>query len=71
MKKSLIVCFVNVVLCVLVGLLVGGDLGGGAAFLAGFIALVVEWIFIKDEHVPAAAVVGLLLGVIIVCLYGI
>lgn len=73
-KKNIavVVGIVNVILCLVTGWLVGGDemsLRGGVAFLAGFIAMVVEWlVFRRDEWVPTAAIVGLFVGVVLTCL---
>ena len=69
---AVIIGIVNVVLCVSVGCLVGGEnlgIRGGAAFVSGFVAMLVEWLlFRKEGNVPAAAIVGVLVGTIFVCL---
>lgn len=69
---AVIIGIVNVVLCVAVGCLVGGEslgIRGGAAFAIGFVAILVEWLLFRNSgNVPAASVVGFVAGMILVCL---
>lgn len=69
---AVIIGIVNVVLCVSVGCLVGGEnlgIRGGAAFASGFVAMLVEWLLFRDSgNVPAASVAGFVAGMILVCL---
>lgn len=70
---AVIIGIVNVVLCVAVGCLVGGEnlgIRGGAAFVSGFVAMLAEWLLFRkaDGNVPAASVVGFVAGMILVCL---